>query len=548
MTTVAPPPPPPPTPPAPKPAPPPVIVVPDPPAALTRLAAGSRIEAQVAAQTPEGLVRIATPVEVLEVQPPLPLPRDAQLLLALHTLSPRVQLHLLAVNGQPPQLALRTEPGVPPPTLGQPESASAPPATGTVAPTAAARPLPLTIGTALDATLVRPAGTGTPASPATPGTGQLQAPGTAAPAAAVETAPPVAGQPATAPGPATRAGTAPPAAPAPGAPAAPALAAGTQVAVRVVAIHPAGQGPPEPAGAPAQPLAAGRIVAGTVTGTNAAGQPLVRTPLGLLTLSTNAGVPRGAVVELEVLTPPRPPEAAPSAPRTVAAPLTRDVVLRAPDWPGLREAMQVLAEADPAVARQLVETVLPRPEARLTTTMLFFLSALRAGDVRSWVGDAATRVLQRVRPDVLARIGDDFTQLSRIAEEPARGDWRVAQIPLYTGAEIEQIRLMMRHHGADDEDDARGAKGTRFILDVTLSRLGRMQLDGLVRSGGKHLDLVVRSERPLPQVMRDEIRAIFHDAAELTGLAGGVGFQAAPPGFIDVAADPSDGVAPDLLV
>jgi len=544
MTTVAPPPPPPPTPPAPKPAPPPVIVVPNPPAALTRLAAGSRIEAQVAAQTPEGLVRIATPVGVLEVQPPVPLPRDAQLLLALHTLSPRVQLQILAVNGQPPQLALRTEPGILPPTPGQPESAPTQPGAGTVIPTAAPRPLPLTVGTTLDATLVRPAGTGPAASPATPGAGQPQAPGAATPAAAAGIAPSATGQPAAFPGAAAPAGTAPPTAATSPTTATPAVAAGTQVPVRVVAIHPAGQGPPKAAGAPSQPLAAGR----TVTGTNATGQPIVRTPVGLLTLATNASLPRGAVVELEVLAPPRPPEVAPPAPRTVAAPLSRDVVLRAPDWPGLREAMQVLAEADPAVARQLVETVLPRPEARLTTTMLFFLSALRAGDVRSWVGDAATRVLQRVRPDVLARIGDDFTQLSRIAEEPARGDWRVAQIPLYTGAEIEQIRLMMRHHGADDEDETRGAKGTRFILDVTLSRLGRMQLDGLVRSGGKHLDLVVRSERPLPPAMRDEIRAIFHDAAELTGLAGGVGFQAAPPGFVDVAADPGDGVAPDLLV
>ena len=42
----------------------------------------------------------------------------------------------------------------------------------------------------------------------------------------------------------------------------------------------------------------------------------------------------------------------------------------------------------------------------------------------------------------------------------------------------------MRRHGdpeADDDEAQGGRGGIRFILDVELSRLGHLQLDGLVR-------------------------------------------------------------------
>jgi hypothetical protein len=64
--------------------------------------------------------------------------------------------------------------------------------------------------------------------------------------------------------------------------------------------------------------------------------------------------------------------------------------------------------------------------------------------------------------------------------------------------------------------------------------MGRIQLDGLVRDEGKKLDLIVRTEMPLTDEIRYDIQEIFQNSSEAFGLSGGVGFQAAPPNFIDV--------------
>ncbi|MCH8835756.1 MAG: hypothetical protein IH925_07395 [Proteobacteria bacterium] len=72
------------------------------------------------------------------------------------------------------------------------------------------------------------------------------------------------------------------------------------------------------------------------------------------------------------------------------------------------------------------------------------------------------------------------------------------------------------------------------MIDVELERFGHLQLDGLVRARNKRLDLIVRTASPLPRQMHDDIRRIFRDATELTGIKGVVAFQAAPPGFVEV--------------
>jgi hypothetical protein len=109
----------------------------------------------------------------------------------------------------------------------------------------------------------------------------------------------------------------------------------------------------------------------------------------------------------------------------------------------------------------------------------------------------------------------------------------VALIPFYSEQELRQLRLYSRPHGADDEGE--DPSGTRFVIDVDLSRLGRLQIDGLVRDGGKHMDLIVRTEAPLPGQMPGDIRQIFLNAQDLTGFKGGITFQAAPPVFVEVA-------------
>jgi hypothetical protein len=204
-------------------------------------------------------------------------------------------------------------------------------------------------------------------------------------------------------------------------------------------------------------------------------------------------------------------------------------------WPRLQEALAALQETNPAAAQQLMQAVLPRPGVMLGANIMFFLAALYGGDLRGWLGDGPVRALQRFRPDLLDRLGDDFGRISRIADERGPSEWRTVPIPFYNGADIEHIRLHLRRAGEDENDREKGRKATRFVIDVTLSRIGRLQLDGLVYDKEKHMDLIVRTDRRLPGKIETDIRDIFQEAGETTGLKGGIGFQAAPANFVDIA-------------
>jgi len=96
----------------------------------------------------------------------------------------------------------------------------------------------------------------------------------------------------------------------------------------------------------------------------------------------------------------------------------------------------------------------------------------------------------------------------------------VLTLPLMTGAVVEPLRLYVRRR--DDDTPEAGDDGTRFVLEAELSRLGALQLDGLVRQ--KRLDVVLRSHAPLPAELRTEAAAIFRSASAAQGFAGEIAF------------------------
>ena len=156
--------------------------------------------------------------------------------------------------------------------------------------------------------------------------------------------------------------------------------------------------------------------------------------------------------------------------------------------------------------------------------------------MRAWLGEDPDRALQRSKPGILARLGDEFAQLARAREEPVSGNWQMSLILLFNGSDIDQVRLFMCHHGKTSEDGENGEAegGVRFIIDLELDRLGRLQFDGLVQGKDKRFDLILRSAGDLPQHVGNDIRQIFQDACELTGIKGGIVFQSGPSDFAEV--------------
>ncbi len=306
-----------------------------------------------------------------------------------------------------------------------------------------------------------------------------------------------------------------------GRPVAPAQAAQPGAPGANITVGPGGGPAAAPASAPAMPGPASGAIqfTGTVTAVTHAGQPVLQTPLGTLTLEIRAPLQTGSRITFELpagaLTPSGPGAAGPG-PAALGT--------LAHSWPALEETLRVLQEIAPGVAAATLRDAVPQPGSRLASGLLFFLAALSGGDVTRWLGNQASQALKSAgRDSLLSRLGQDFGQLSRLADNQG-GDWRLFFIPLHDGDQLRQLRLFLRHGGQHRDGDARDDEDqTRFVVEVEMSRLGDLQLDGLVRE--KRLDLILRSRAPLPDFMRRDIMKIFHETNQITGNRGNMGFQ-----------------------
>ena len=91
--------------------------------------------------------------------------------------------------------------------------------------------------------------------------------------------------------------------------------------------------------------------------------------------------------------------------------------------------------------------------------------------------------------------------------------------------------MSFRQRGGGKSKDTE--EDSRFIIDVTLSKFGRVQLDGLVITGTNKFDLFVRSEAPFPKIIRKGILDIFSEYIEISGAKGNLLFQSQTH-FVDV--------------
>ncbi|MBT4770415.1 MAG: hypothetical protein HOO00_07850 [Rhodospirillaceae bacterium] len=301
---------------------------------------------------------------------------------------------------------------------------------------------------------------------------------------------------------------------------------GTHIEVRLANTAPAtGSNPATVMQQTAANLPAGTpLVAGTVSGSNATNQSIIQTPIGLLSLDTKAALPRNSIVILEIL------RALPSPAMTQAGTgvaTDASVLTMTRDWPALRETIAVLSQSDPSAAHQLTNSVLPRPGAGMTTSMLFLFSALNSGDIRSWMGMGPSLALEKIgRGDLLKKLGDEFSKLSKLSKEPSQGEWRSFLIPVFDEKDLNPLRIYLRHKEKDNEEEGLGEEDTRFLIDLDLSNFGPMQLDGLVRP--KSFELIIRTQQALSGDIKKDINDIYRIGLKETSFSGELTFKVTP--------------------
>jgi len=304
------------------------------------------------------------------------------------------------------------------------------------------------------------------------------------------------------------------------------LTAGAQVPFRIVSIAPPGS--PAPTGLPVNSTVPGfPVLEGQVIGQTGASATLVRTTAGVFSLPTGgASFPEGTRLTLEIIAPPAAPQAAHSAGARFSG-----------GYAVLQELVALLQQADPVAARQAAQVLLPTLGPQLAPALLFLLQALRVGGAPRWLGPQAAKTVDQLRRGSVDRLDRELSSLRGRAVDGAGGEWRTYQLPVLTDGAVEALRLYTRDRdggspGGDEDDRPRGQ---RFVIEINFTRLGPYQFDTMVRD--KHLDLMVRSHRRVPEDMRRGLHDVFASTVQALGLTGTVGYHVVKE--FDLRADPS---------
>lgn len=209
-------------------------------------------------------------------------------------------------------------------------------------------------------------------------------------------------------------------------------------------------------------------------------------------------------------------------------------------WPIMEDLNQALLALDPPLASQFQHMI---PNAaqplRIPVTAFFFIAAVRAGDVSGWLGDKAVDALKKAgKGEWITRLSREGASITRTlsTDGPSTQEWRSMALPLVWNGDIHKILL---HYHQDDRNQGENQETgplTRFLFDLSLTRIGPVQLDGLHCPG--RLDLIVRTLRPFSGGMKDAMHAAYTGALEQVGLSGSLAFQGKPQPWIKVQKPP----------
>ncbi len=251
-------------------------------------------------------------------------------------------------------------------------------------------------------------------------------------------------------------------------------------------------------------------------------------------------IPSGTILNLESI-PSTVQVQSQAAPNVIAStpPLPVSFFLTPETWGSLQDIQTTLHQHAPQVA-QTFGNIIPSPSApqQMGAAALFFLAAMRSGDVQSWLGEKAIDILKRVgKGDLITKLGGDMSSLARLNGESAGAEWRMLSLPMAWQNEIHKVVVHYRKEDDREQQDEKKSGGTtRFVMDLNLSNIGKVQLDGLFKAGEKRLDAILRTEQSFSQAMKTEMRRIYKDALDETEITGELSFQDTPEHWVNINA------------
>lgn len=281
----------------------------------------------------------------------------------------------------------------------------------------------------------------------------------------------------------------------------------------------------------------GASVTGKVIGNEAGGQLLVQTNLGVVRLQAGVTIPVGSNLAFEV-TQVTPPAVESTTATAKPAPLTE----LAQQWVSLQHILGQLGDSHTltgleglllASSGAQANTALAQPVSgqAISSAFLLFLMALQGGNFSQWLGNNNARWLEeRGNINLLKKAEAEFLTLSRHYAEAQPHQWQPIFFPVAVDGTLQQVRMFVKRDRKQGQSSQASGneEDTRFVVEVDLTQLGELQMDGFVRKQDKELlfDMIIRSLQPLSKEIQNDIVEIYTNTGMLTGYKGSLTFQA----------------------
>lgn len=264
-----------------------------------------------------------------------------------------------------------------------------------------------------------------------------------------------------------------------------------------------------------------QLFTGTVVGTEKSGEIVLKTPLGTLKLANDAALPKGTELQLEVLR-----LGGTNSEKSMQASSLDINKLFQEQKSLLSELVQTVHFLGGEQANKELASRIPVNDKQFFARMLWFLAGVKSGNERFWLGNNITRMLEQAgKGELLNNLHSHFALLGRVAEGLPNSNWNMFLFPVFDGQQFQHGLMFTRHYKEGEEEVEQD--GTRFVVEVDLSNIGPLQLDGFVKNlrSKKAIDLFVRSKRTLDKEVEADVREIFMASIEIMGINGNISFQ-----------------------
>ncbi|MCQ2965684.1 MAG: hypothetical protein MJ250_02965 [Alphaproteobacteria bacterium] len=251
--------------------------------------------------------------------------------------------------------------------------------------------------------------------------------------------------------------------------------------------------------------------------------PLIATKAGVMVIDAHIALPHLTPVQIvvkDVIS----PQIIPDLP---------DIDMPTPfknTWSVLTQALSIMEKNDSFQAEGM-KVVLPQISPRLPVLMMNFIQASENNlPFSAWFGQANVDLLKSIPGGdaVLRRLEKDFSSGTKKAIDKQNAVWKGWDIPFLSGNIVEPVSLyLQRPNGGYDptKKEKIHPAGVRFVIDLSLSKLGKIQMEGLSNRQNKSFDLTLRYEKKLPDDFEAHVQKIFTQVLTAFEYSGKMGMK-----------------------